>query len=86
MSGRCWASPGRCDHGLPSDQGGRAATNTALPSLNLAGEFLSGVRLSSVHIVQALLDLVEDMEPVKDLIQRHVIGQALDGINGSLIG
>ncbi len=45
------------------------ATCAALPGLNLASELLSGECLACVHVVQTLLYLVEDVEPVDDLIK-----------------
>ena len=65
----------------------RVATSGAfrLPGFDLAGEFLVRHGAASVDIQQTLLNLIEYVEPIDDLIKGHIIGQALDGVDGVLL-
>lgn len=64
-----------------------ARTSTAhLPSLDFTGELVGGQSACHIHILDALLDFAEYMEVIDDLVERHIIGQALDGVDGVLFG
>src|SRR5512146_2278032 len=61
-------------------------TIRASPLLDLARELLARYAATGLDVLHALADLVEDVEPVDDLIERHVVGQLLDGLDGVLLG
>src|SRR6266404_1773170 len=56
------------------------------PLLDLARESLAGDHAAGVDILYPLMNLVEYKEPIDDLIEGGVIGQAFDGLDGLLFG
>ena len=64
-----------------------ARTSAAhLPGLDFTGELIGRQSVCHIHILDALLDFAEYMEAIDDLVERHIIGQALDGVDGVLFG
>ena len=59
-------------------------TTMRSPLLDLARESLAGDHAAGVDILYPLMNLVEYKEPIDDLIEGGVIGQAFDGLDGLL--
>jgi hypothetical protein len=57
-----------------------------LPLLYFACELIAGDDPAGVDVLQTDLNLVEHIEPVDDFVERDVIEQALDGLDGFLLG
>jgi len=60
-------------------------TIRASPLLDLARELLARNTAAGFDVLHALADLVEYVEPIDDLIHRHVVGQLLDHLDGVLL-
>ena len=56
------------------------------PGFDLAGEFVGGDGAIGVDVLDTLLDFAEHVEPVNNLIEGHVVGKPLDGVQGVLLG
>jgi len=56
-----------------------------LPLLDLARKILAGDYAAGVDILHPVTNLVEYKEPIDDLIEGGVIGQAFDGLDCLLL-
>jgi len=60
-------------------------TIRASPLLDLVCELLARDPAAGFDVLHALADLVEYVEPIDDLIHRHVVGELLDHLDGVLL-